>query len=163
MTDVLFLVLYFRCRWHLVKAGGLVTTATRGQFLAQVHREFIDPSLLSPRLRQDMAELDHVGASEVVQVHPHHRFGNAQQSREKISNSHQDVVLGGARPFGANVAVDEHAVVGCGLQPYEMVVGLEVTKNTLAERNRSISEPAVEESKSGLPMFGDAFPTPGRP
>jgi hypothetical protein len=77
MTDALSVVLYFRCRWHLVNAGGLVTTATRGQFLAQIRRELIDPRLLSPRLRQDMAKLDHVGASEVVQVHPYHRFGNA--------------------------------------------------------------------------------------
>ena len=39
------------------------TTATRGQFLAQVRRELIDPGLLAPRFRQNTAELDHVGAS----------------------------------------------------------------------------------------------------
>src|SRR5271166_7194946 len=82
---------------------GLITASTLGQFIAHVCRELIDPGLLAQRLRQDMAELDHVGVSEVVQVHPHHRFGNVQHPHEEISNSDQDVVLGGAGPLGANV------------------------------------------------------------
>jgi hypothetical protein len=45
----------------------LVTASTRGQSIAQVRRELINPALLADRLRQDTAELDHVGMSEVVE------------------------------------------------------------------------------------------------
>ena len=99
-----------------------------------------------------MAELDHVRVVEVVQVHPHHRFGNIQHLHNEISNSHQDVILGGGGPLGANVAVDEHAVVWCGLQTDEMLVGLEVAKDGLAERNRSTREPAVDLRNSRRDM-----------
>src|SRR5271168_1384272 len=110
-------------------AGGVSSTpwgwllpSTPGQFIAHVCRQLIDPGLLAPLFRQDMAELDHVGVSEIVQIHPNHRFGNVQHPHEEISNSDQDVVLGGAGPLGANVTVDEHAVMGRGLQAYEMLV-----------------------------------------
>jgi hypothetical protein len=69
-----------------------------------------------PRLGQDVAELDHVRVVEVVQVHPHHRYRNVRHRHEEISNSHQDVILGGGGPLSANVAVDERTVVGRGLQ-----------------------------------------------
>ena len=71
----------------------LVSASTCGQFVAQVHRGLIDPARLNPRLRQDTAELDHVGVSKVVQVSPHHRFRNVQHPYQGISNSHQDVIL----------------------------------------------------------------------
>jgi hypothetical protein len=93
-----------------------------------------------------MAELDHAGVSEVVQIHPHHGFGNVLHPHEEISDSDQDVVLGGAGTPGANVAVDERAVLGRGQQTYEMFVGREVTKNALAECNWSSGEPAVDPS-----------------
>ena len=75
---------------------GWLLPSTPGQFIAHVCRQRIDPGLLAPRFRQDMAELDHVGVSEVVQIHPNHRFGNVKHPHEEISNSDQDVVLGGA-------------------------------------------------------------------
>src|ERR1700743_2538478 len=91
-----------------------------------------------------MTELDHVGTSEVTQIHPHRRLRNAQHPRKKISNSDQDLILGGVGPLGANVAIDEYAVGGCGLQPDEVVAGLEVTKDALANSNRSAGVAAVD-------------------
>src|SRR6201984_838264 len=99
-----------------------------------------------------MAELDHVGMSDVVQIHPHHQLGNIQHPHEEISNSDQDVVLGRAGPLGANVAVNEHAVAGCGLQTYEMLVGREISKNALGECNWSTGEPAVDPRNSRRDM-----------
>jgi hypothetical protein len=126
----------------------LVTAATGGQFIAQVRRELIEPTLLAPRLRQDMPELDHVRVVEVIQVHPHHRFGNAQHLHEEIPNSHQDVILGGGAARSPNVAVNEYAVAGRGLQTDEMFIGRQVTKDTLAKRNRSTRKAAVDTRNS---------------
>jgi hypothetical protein len=127
---------------------GLVTTPVYRQFVAQAGRKLIEPAPLVPRLRQDLAELDHVRVVEVVQIHPHHRFRDVEHLHEEISNSHQDVILGLGGPLGTNVAVDEHAVKGCGMQTDEMFAELEVAKDGLAERNGSIREPAMDPRNS---------------
>jgi hypothetical protein len=117
---------------------GLVTASTRGQFIAQVRWQLTDPALLAPRLRQDTAELDQVGVGEVVQVHPHHRFGNRQHPREEIGDNDQDVILGGTASLRANMTKDKHAVPGRRLYTDEMLVSLEAAKDALSKGDRSV-------------------------
>ena len=112
--------------------------------LAQFWRQLVEPALLLARLRQHLAELDHVGVGEFVQIHPHHRFRDLQDLGEEVPNSNHDVVSDRIGPLGTDVPIDPHPVPRSWLPTDEMLVGTEIAKYALSEGDRGTGEPVVD-------------------